>query len=233
MLNCLNSSKNMKMKKLLLVLILLPVMVFAQSGPKLEIDGGTSINTGSHLRGKEVVYDISFRNAGDQDLKITGVQTSCGCSSALASSDVIKPGESGSIKFTFNGIGFGTVTKAVTISTNEAAGNVHTLQVSMTMTDPILLNPQSIISEGKVGDELNQTATVLNSLDKDVTITEIVSNTPVIKITSDKMMLLPGETASLSISINIYEESAINAAIIVKTTEGEFQIPVLIDVKPN
>ncbi len=223
----------MKMRKLLLVLFALPVLILAQSGPKLEIVGGEAINTGSHLRGKEVNYDISFKNSGDQDLKITAVQTTCGCSSALASSDIIKPGESGSIKFTFNGVGFGTVTKAVIISTNEAAGNVHTVQLSMTMTDPVSLNPQSIITEGKVGDELNQTATVLNSLDTEVSITEIVSNTPVIKITSDKMSLMSGETATLNISIKIYEESAINAAIIVRTSVGEFQIPVLVDVKPN
>lgn len=223
----------MKMKKLLLVLFVLPILIYSQSGPKLEVDGGDAINTGTHLRGKEVNYDISFKNTGDQDLKITAVQTSCGCSSALASNDVIKPGESGTIKFTFNGLGFGTVTKAVTISTNEAAGNVHTLQVTMTMADPVTLNPQSIISEGKVGDELKQTATVLNSLENDISISEITSNSPVIKITSDKMKLTAGETATLNISIKIYEESAINAAIIVKTSVGEFQIPVLIDVKPN
>jgi hypothetical protein len=47
------------------------------------------------------------------------------------------------------------------------------------------------------------------------------------------MVLNPGETATLGISIMIYEESAINAAIIIKTTEGELQIPVLVDVKTN
>jgi len=73
----------------------------------------------------------------------------------------------------------------------------------------------------------------LNSMDKEIDITEIISNTPVIKISSDKMALQSGEAASLDISIKIYEESAINAAIIIKTTEGEFQIPVLVDVKTN
>jgi hypothetical protein len=47
------------------------------------------------------------------------------------------------------------------------------------------------------------------------------------------MQIHGGENASLDISIMIYEESAINAAILIKTTEGEFQIPVLVDVKSN
>ena len=105
--------------------------------------------------------------------------------------------------------------------------------MTMNMADPVTLNPGSIITEGKVGDELKQTASILNSFDKTIEITEITSNTPVIKITSDKMSIGSGEAASLNISIKIYEESAINAAIIIKTSEGDFQIPVLVDVKTN
>ncbi|MFI5211346.1 MAG: DUF1573 domain-containing protein [Ignavibacteria bacterium] len=221
------------MKKLYLILFLLPVIIMAQTGPKLEIEGGETINTGNHMRGKEVNYEIQFKNTGDADLAISGVSTSCGCSTALASSNLVKPGESGSVKFTFNGNGFGNVTKSVTINTNETPTAFHTVQLSMNMVEPITLNPQSIMTEGKVGEELKQTATIVNSLDKEVSLLELTSNTPVIKIVSDKMVLNPGETATLGISIMIYEESAINAAIIIKTTEGELQIPVLVDVKTN
>jgi len=219
------------MKYLLLNLLLLPLILFAQTGPVLQIDGGESINTGTYQRGKEVNYDINFKNGGDGDLKIISVAATCGCSSALASDSIIKPGESGIIKFTFNGNGFGKVSKNLIVNTNEPANNYHTLQMNMNMVDPIVLNPQSIISEGKVGDELNQIATITNSFTKEVSITEISSNSPVIKVTSDKMVLASGEAASLSINIKIYEESAINAAIIIKTSEGEFQIPILVDVK--
>lgn len=218
------------MKKLFLFL-LLPVLVMAQTGPKLQVEGGETINTGNHMRGKEVNYEIQFKNVGDADLAISGVSTSCGCSTALVSSNLVKPGESGSVKFTFNGNGFGTVTKSVTINTNETPNAFHTVQLSMNMVEPVTTNPQSIMTEGKVGEELKQTATVVNSLDKQVDILEVSSNTPVIKIVTDKMTLSPGETATLDISIMIYEESAINAAVIIKTTEGELQIPVLVDVK--
>src|SRR4030095_6758377 len=222
------------MRKIIFTILLFPLIVFSQSGPKMEVEGGDDINTGSHMRGKEVKYEIKFKNAGDQDLKISRVQTSCGCSSALASSDLVKPGESGTINFTFNGQGFGVVSKSVMVSTNETGDgqtSYHTIKLSMNMADPLTLNPQSIITEGKVGDELKQTATITNSYDKEIDITEVTSNTPVIQITSDKMALNTGEAASLNISIKIYEESAINAAIIIKTSEGEFQIPVLVEVK--
>jgi hypothetical protein len=232
MLNYLNNIKiSQNMKKLFIALLFLPLFVFAQTGPKLEVVGGDNINTGTHKRGVPIDYEITFKNVGDEDLKITNVQTSCGCSSALGGSDAVKPGETGVIKFTYNGQGMGTVSKTVMISTNETGSTIHNVVMTMTMADPVTLNPGSIITEGKVGDELTQQASITNSAGKEVDITEITSNTPVIKITSDKMALQDGESASLNISIKIYEESAINAAIIIKTTEGEFQIPVLVDVK--
>lgn len=221
------------MKKLLLALLLFPVLLFAQTGPKIEIAGGDNINTGNHRRGQELTYEITFKNVGDQDLQVTSVQTSCGCSSALASADVVKPGESGTIKFTYNGLGMGSVTKAVMITTNENGNSTKNVLLTMNMVDPLTLNPGSIITEGKVGDELKQKASIVNSMDKEIDITEITSNTPVIKISADKMALMSGDTSNLDITIKIYEESAINAAIIIKTTEGEFQIPVLVDVKAN
>jgi hypothetical protein len=221
------------MKNLFIALLFFPVMLFAQTGPKIEIVGGDNINTGNHRKGQELTHEITFKNVGDQDLLVTSVQTSCGCSSALASSDAVKPGETGTIKFTFNGQGMGSVTKVVMITTNEAGGSTKNVQMTMNLVDPVTLNPGSIITEGKVGDELNQKASIQNTMDKEIDITELTSNTPVIKITSDKMILMAGETANLDISIKIYEESAINAAIIIKTTEGEFQIPVLVDVKNN
>ncbi len=77
------------MKNLLFALLFLPLITFAQTGPKMEIVGGDNINTGTHRRGVEVVYEVQFKNVGDQDLQITGVSTSCGCSSALAGSDAM------------------------------------------------------------------------------------------------------------------------------------------------
>lgn len=226
---------NMKIKLYLLIFLFLPAFLYAQDGPKFDAANGIStINTGSHMRGKEVNYEIPFKNSGNQDLKIYSVVTSCGCSTALLSSDSLKPGESGTIKFTFNGNGFGEIAKNVMVSTNEPDGNNnHTITMVMKMVEPLTFNPGSIISSGKVGDEINQTATILNSLENEVTITEVSSNSPAVKVTSDKTSLNSGESASLSISIKLYEESPVNAAIIIKTSEGEFQLPILVDIKNN
>lgn len=221
----------MKTAKLLFLILLTPVLLYAQTGPKFEVIGGEQINTGSHLRNKEVHYDIQFKNSGDENLKIVMVTATCGCSSALATSDELKPGEEGTIKFTFNGLGMGKVTKSVLVSTNEKEDKDHTISLTMDMVEPVTIRPESILTSGKVGDEIKLSATILNALDKIITITEITSNSPVVKISSDKMEIAANETATLDISIKIYEDSPVNAAVIIKTSEGEFQIPILVDIQ--
>lgn len=222
-----------KFRLFALLIFFVPIVLFAQQGPKFEIPGGETIDLGSRLRNAEVNHEIEFKNSGDETLKIVSVSTTCGCSSALISSDAILPGEAGSIKFTFNGIGMGPVTKSVIVTTNEAQSNSHQINMVMNMVDPVTLTPASIITEGKVGEEIKQTATMVNSLDKPILITEINSNSPVVKVTSDKTEISKGEAASIDISIMIYEDSPVNAAVIIKTSEGEFQIPILVDVKGN
>jgi hypothetical protein len=44
------------------------------------------------------------------------------------------------------------------------------------------------------------------------------------------MEISSGETATLSISVKLYEDSPVNAAVFIRTSEGEFQIPILVDV---
>jgi hypothetical protein len=223
----------MKTVIIFIISLLFPICILSQSGPKLEVIGGENIDAGSHTRGKEVHYEIKFKNVGDADLHIMSVSTSCGCSTALATSDTIAPGTEGSINFTFNGSGFGPVAKNVFINTNESPNNIHTLLIGMNMIDPLTLDPASIMTQGKVGDEIKETATLQNSLDKDVVISDVSSNSPVVKVSADKMTINSGDKASFDISIKIFEDSPVNAAVIIKTSEGEYQIPILVDIKSN
>lgn len=217
--------------KYLLVILLSPLFLFAQPSPKFEVVGGESIDLGDHMRGREVRQEIEFKNTGTDDLKVISVSTTCGCSSALISSDVIKPGETGKISFTYNGLSTGKVTKGVVVTTNEPMNNVHNLAVTVNMVEPLMLNPSSIMAVGKVGEELSQIATLQNTMDKEVSITEVVSNSPAVKVLSDKVMLAKGEAASIQIAIKIFEDAPVNAAVEIKTSEGDFQIPIFVEVK--
>lgn len=78
---------------------------------------------------KEFVF--TFTNAGKRDLIIRNVRSTCGCTAINQSSDVIKPGESGSIKASFNSGSYkGRVTKAIYVYTNDPASSEVVLMLN-------------------------------------------------------------------------------------------------------
>ncbi|MGO1649923.1 MAG: DUF1573 domain-containing protein [Sphingobacterium sp.] len=67
---------------------------------------------------KPVSYEYQFSNAGDQPIILSDVQPTCGCSVAEFTKTPVKPGESGSIKVTFNAAAKGPFTKSFIVKSN-------------------------------------------------------------------------------------------------------------------
>ena len=67
--------------------------------------------------------EFKFTNEGRRDLIIRHIRSTCGCTAVnQSSSNIVKPGESGSIKATFNSGSYkGRVTKAIYVYTNDPA----------------------------------------------------------------------------------------------------------------
>jgi hypothetical protein len=85
-----------------------PTMEFTEK----EFDFGTL------KQGDKTTHEFPFKNNGKRDLIIRDVQTSCGCT-AVDSKKVVKPGETSTIKVTFNSAGkTGKQNKSITIITN-------------------------------------------------------------------------------------------------------------------
>jgi len=68
--------------------------------------------------GEKTTHEFKFKNNGKRDLIIRDTQTSCGCT-AVETQKVVKPGETSTIKATFNSAGkSGKQNKSITIITN-------------------------------------------------------------------------------------------------------------------
>ena len=99
-------------------------------GPKIEFDE-TEHNFGSAKEGTLLEYLFNFKNIGTTDLEIKNIQTSCGCTAAMASSKLLKPGEKGTIKIEFDTANrSGHTTRTITITTNEGASGVKVLTIA-------------------------------------------------------------------------------------------------------
>lgn len=93
---------------------------FAQLvGPKASAQI-TEYNFGDIKQGEIVSYDFKITNNGGDVLKIIDIRASCGCTAAQPDKKELKPGETTSIKVTFNSKGRkGAQIKTVRVITND------------------------------------------------------------------------------------------------------------------
>ncbi len=122
------------MKKLLFLLVVLlltaTTLSFAEKGPRINFINDHH-DFGSVLQGKTVAYTFLFENKGTEDLWIKEVTTSCGCTAALISSNIVKPGEKGEITVSYDSQGrAGTVSRTITVVSNDPVEPVKELTIT-------------------------------------------------------------------------------------------------------
>ena len=106
---------------------------------------------------------LELRNAGTTELVITGVRTSCGCTSAAVGSKNVPPGQSTTLTVTIDPArispGFES-RKQVSLKTNDPAHRNVSIPVIARVEPEFLLEPQSV-SFGKVEKGTRHEATLL------------------------------------------------------------------------
>lgn len=113
--------KMTKMKRVILtsILLIITLVVFAAGEADIKFEK-TSHDFGTFPESQKVTCTFKFTNVGDKLLVIHQAIASCGCTVPQYSKEPIKPGESGEIVVTYNGIGKfpGHFKKSITIRSN-------------------------------------------------------------------------------------------------------------------
>ncbi len=90
-----------------------------QNAAKIAFDD-TEFNFGDIKQGEKVEHTFKISNHGKSDLVIRDVKASCGCTAVKPDKNIIKPGESTSMKAIFNSAGkTGRQNKTISIITNS------------------------------------------------------------------------------------------------------------------
>lgn len=129
----------MKNIKLLLSLLFLSCVGFAQSGPKIEIQqSNNTVDYGQVSKSTDNgVRSFTFTNTGDAPLNITGIQSTASCTILYKPSQSIAPGKSDKIEIKYN-MAPGPIRKTITVETN--AVNYEGGRVPLKIKGEVLLN---------------------------------------------------------------------------------------------
>ncbi len=182
-----------------------PSLLFSQA--KVLIPGGTDFDFGDVFTGAVAKRSVTIQNTGDENLTITSVSTSCGCTATMLSKEIIPPGDSGKLEISFDSKKFtGKVEKAVTFDTNDPDQkrvriifHANISRIIETSLDRIVYN---VI---KVGADMVQEVTITNVSNEPLKITSVKSDSDVMKVQISEKELRPGYRTTLTCTLRATE----------------------------
>jgi Protein of unknown function (DUF1573) len=98
-----------------------------QSADQLELKESAH-NFGKIPQGRPAIYTFEITNTGTEELKLTNVHASCGCTTPEWSKEPIAPGGTAEIRVGYNAYAEGPFNKMVTIT--YGGGRTKTLTIS-------------------------------------------------------------------------------------------------------
>jgi Protein of unknown function (DUF1573) len=107
------------MKKIILVAVVALVSLAAQAQAKIEFKSET-IDYGQIAKGSDGVRVFEFTNTGNEELVISDVKSSCGCTVPEKPKEAIAPGKTGEIKVKYDTKRVGPIRKTVTVYSNAS-----------------------------------------------------------------------------------------------------------------
>jgi len=140
-------------------------------------------------QGDQVNHLFRFTNQGERDLRIESVKTSCGCTAAVISSEVIAPGKEGTISATFDTSKFfGEKVKEITVHSNDPAQPVTTLTLQGEILVEVAVEPAQVyLSKVRRGAGTTQTVELLYDASKEIAITNVTSDSPLITVQTEEL----------------------------------------------
>ncbi len=217
----------------LLVAVLLIIPVHSLSAPLPAIDvTQAEFDFGEVFQGEKVAHVFSFANSGDAPLLIDRVKSSCGCTAVLLSSKEIAPGESGTIKATFDSSRFrGAITKVIYLYSNAPGHETTRFAIKGKVKPVVDFNPQQIsFGEVKEGAEKQLSVVLINASEKDLQIQNIRASNTAISATTEAKLLRPGvETEFTVFARPVKETPHLRGYVLVRTDNaslGEIRVPV-------
>ena len=154
------------------------------------------------------VHIFTIKNTGREELIISRVRSSCGCTATMLSSDNIQPGKSAELKVTFNPTGYNTlVKKDIYIESNDP--QLPKAKITIAIEVEPIPSPQAFLSNSQwdlglisQGDLPTFAFSIENKGELDLIIDKIDASEYIQYDTEMPLTILPGEKQEIIFTYN-------------------------------
>ncbi len=137
----------------LIAMFVISASAYAQSGAKLELKNGDTIDYGTTSKDEDNgVRFFEFTNTGDAPLIIKEAKSTCGCTVPSWPKEPIAPGKTGKIEVKYN-MNPGPIRKTITVQSNAVnyPGGTVALKIKGEVTNPestnVLKKKKTIVNQ--------------------------------------------------------------------------------------
>lgn len=220
---------------LYIMICIIPSILFSQ---KFELLSPKVIDLGTVFEDSVVVGHIKFVNSGDQDLIITAVRASCGCTVAKMEKNSYLPGEKGEIYVKLNTRGFsGVVRKSVSIRIQDVKLPLVRVIIQANVKPKLEVEPSFIdLQDLPLDNGLHKRKILIkNNWNRSIHVTNAKSSFKEIEIVPDKFTIGPDSSQTVEIQFAANKKERINTYLLLeidKPSPMEKRIPIFINVLP-
>ncbi len=217
----------MNLTKIFATFLLAATIVFAQ--PKIEISGANQKDWGKvSPKDSPLSTKILIKNTGNQNLKITKVKPSCGCTSAPLEKNELLPNESTHVDVSFNVSGnTGNVTKTILIESNDPTNASINYLLKAEIVRPLTILPSTYMTFNtlQVGMEGESKLKIKNTSNSPISLleTKVEPDYLIVNLTGKKT-LKPGEEFEIKVKVTPRKAGTINTKLSIKTTSEDFPV---------
>src|SRR3989337_2142120 len=138
--------------------------------------------------GESVKHAFKFKNLGEGELIINNVKSSCGCTAALVSKNILHEEEEGEVEVKFNsGHYVGKVTKSIVVNSNDPENSKYKLTITGEVIEEVSVNPRRInFGIVRRGDSCTKNVEIKIVPELKIDIKKVESPNPYITITKNK-----------------------------------------------
>lgn len=166
---------------LVVLALLVPATVGAQGALKFDT---MAVDAGRFAEGDVANVEFPFTNVSDRTVRINRVRTSCGCTASTGNVETIGPGESSSIKASFDTRGrSGRQTSTVTVETDDPAQAHYPLRLALDIVQEVFVT-NHLIDMGvlRPGEGATGEFTIVSLLDKPLQVNKVTPSNEIIKV---------------------------------------------------